>query len=66
MRIARLTIGLVLIGAGLVFVAQGLDLPFAPRSVMTRDTTWVVIGAVLVFAGAALALLGHRREPPAP
>ena len=66
MRTARLTIGLVLIGAGLVFVAQGLDLPFAPRSVMTRDMTWVVIGAVLVAGGAALALLGRRSEPPAP
>ena len=64
MRTARLTIGLVLIGAGLVFVAQGLNLPFAPRSVMTSDTTWVVIGAVLVAVGLGIALLGGRDGPP--
>ena len=60
MRPVRLTLGLVLIGAGLVFMAQGLDLPFAPRSAMTRDTTWVVIGALLVAGGLAVALFGPR------
>lgn len=63
MRTARLTLGLVLVGAGLVFVAQGLDLPFAPRSAMTRDTTWVVIGALLVAGGLVLALLARRAGP---
>ncbi len=64
MRRARLTIGLMLVGAGLVFVAQGLNLPFAPRSFMTRDTTWIVIGALLVAGGVAIALLGGRPSRP--
>ncbi len=66
MQMARLTIGLTLVGAGLVFVAQGLNLPCAPRSVMTGDTIWVVIGVLLVVAGVAVALLGRRSGPDAP
>ena len=62
MRTARLTIGLMLIGAGLVFVAQGLDLPFAPRSFMTRNLGWVGIGVALIAGGAAFALLGRNRD----
>ena len=60
MSTVRLTLGLVLVGAGLVFVAQGLNLPFAPRSFMTRDLTWTAIGAVLVLAGAVVALWRRR------
>ena len=64
MSTVRLTLGLVLVGAGLVFVAQGLNLPFAPRSFMTRDLGWTAIGALLVLAGAGLALW-RRRGPSA-
>ena len=60
MRTVRLTLGLVLAGAGLVFTAQGLNLPFAPRSTMTSDPVWVVVGALLVAGGLAIALLGPR------
>jgi hypothetical protein len=60
MRTARLTLGLVLAGAGLVFTAQGLDLPFAPRSTMTSEPIWVVVGVLLVAGGLAIALLGRR------
>jgi len=52
MRPILLVLGVLLIGSGGVFVAQGLDLPFAPGSFMTADRTWVLIGAVLVVAGA--------------
>jgi len=52
-------IGLVVLGAlvtvgGLVWIAQGLDLPFAPRSFMTADRTWIVLGAVAVLVGIVL------------
>ena len=60
MRTGRLLIGVVLILAGLVWVAQGLNLPFAPGSFMTGDRTWVLIGAVAVVAGASL--IGWTRE----
>lgn len=54
MRIGPLVLGVLLLGAGLIWIAQGLNLPFAPRSFMTADRTWIVIGAVAVLAGAAL------------
>lgn len=44
--------GLLALG-GLVWIAQGLDLPFAPRSFMTADRTWIVLGFVAVVAGVA-------------
>lgn len=61
MRIAVLIVGLLLAVAGLVWVAQGLNLPFAPRSFMTADRTWIVLGAAAVVVGAAL--VGWARRP---
>lgn len=63
MRRIQLVLGLLLIGAGAVWIAQGLDLPFAPGSFMTADRTWVLIGAVAVVAGAVL--VGWSRQRPA-
>ncbi len=37
--------------SGLVWIAQGLNLPFAPRSFMTADSTWAVIGSLTVLVG---------------
>jgi hypothetical protein len=59
-RILLVVLGAVLIVGGLVWVAQGLNLPFAPRSFMTSDRTWIVIGAVAVLAGGTLVWLGRR------
>jgi hypothetical protein len=59
MRVGRLVLGILLILGGLVWVAQGLNLPFAPRSFMTADRAWVVIGAVTALAGAIV--LGRSR-----
>ena len=59
MHVGRLVLGLLLVLGGLVWVAQGLNLPFAPRSFMTADRTWVVIGAATVLAGAIV--LGRSR-----
>jgi hypothetical protein len=58
-------IGLVVLGAlvafgGLVWIAQGLNLPFAPRSFMTGDRSWIVLGAVAVLAGVVLAERSRR------
>lgn len=46
------TIGVLLVLAGLVWVAQGLNLPFAPRSFMTADRAWILIGAATAAVGA--------------
>lgn len=54
MRSMRLVLGVLLVLAGAVWVAQGLNLPFAPRSFMTADRAWVLIGAVAVVAGGVV------------
>ena len=53
-------LGVLLIGAGLVWIAQGLGLEWAPRSFMTADRTWVFIGAVVAVAGAVV--IGWSRQ----
>jgi hypothetical protein len=60
MRTPLTVLGVVLVGAGLVWIAQGLDLPWAPRSFMTADRTWVWIGAVAALAGAVV--IGSARQ----
>jgi hypothetical protein len=60
------TVGIVLGGlgalTGAVFVAQGLNLPFAPPSFMTGDRTWIFIGSGMVVAGIGLAGWSLRRR----
>ncbi len=51
MRTALLVLGVLLILGGGVWIAQGLNLPFAPRSFMTSDRIWILIGAITVVAG---------------
>ena len=54
MRIGGTLIGALVALVGLVWIAQGLNLPFAPGSFMTGDRTWIVLGAVAVVVGASL------------
>jgi hypothetical protein len=61
MRTLLVVLGVVLVLAGLVWVAQGLNLPFAPRSFMTSDRTWILVGAMTMVAGAVLIGWGRRR-----
>ena len=63
MRPLLLVLGILLIGAGLVWLAQGLNLPFAPTSFMTADRAWVLIGTITAAAGAVL--VGWARRPDA-
>lgn len=62
MRQLLLVLGILLIGAGVVWIAQGLDLPFAPASFMTADRTWVLIGAITVVAGAVAVGWSRQRD----
>ena len=64
-RTLLVVIGIVLILGGLVWMAQGLNLPFAPRSFMTSDRTWIVFGAIAVMAGGFLVWRGRQRRPDA-
>ena len=61
MRAAARFIGVLVAFGGLVWIAQGLDLPFAPRSFMTADRTWIVLGAVAFAVGAFSVSWGRRR-----
>ena len=62
MRTVAGVLGLLLALGGLVWIAQGLDLPFAPRSFMTADRTWIVIGFVAVAVGLATLSRARRRS----
>ena len=61
MRWLLAIVALLLALAGLVWILQGLDVSFAPKSFMTNDRTWAVIGAVTLAAGVALAWFAWRR-----
>ena len=63
MRVLPAILGLVLVVSGLVWVAQGLNLPFAPGSFMTNDRAWVLIGAITAVAGAVLIGWARQRGP---
>lgn len=58
----RLVLAAILVLAGLVWLAQGLNLPFAPGSFMTADPLWAVIGAVTALAGLLLGVATLRRR----
>lgn len=62
MRTAATIFGVLTVLAGAVWMAQGLNLPFAPGSFMTGDRTWIVIGAVAVVVG--VAVVGWARRLP--
>jgi hypothetical protein len=65
MRVTLLVLGILLILGGAVWIAQGLNLPFAPRSFMTADRSWVLIGAITVVAGlVTIGWARQRRVPP--
>jgi hypothetical protein len=62
MRPTLLVLGILLILGGGVWIAQGLNLPFAPRSFMTADRAWVLIGAITVVAGVVVLGWARRRD----
>ena len=61
MRITLVVIGIGLIGAGVVWIAQGLNLSFAPSSFMTADPAWILIGVMTVVGGGVLLGWARRR-----
>ena len=47
---------------GAVWVLQGLNSQFAPRSFMTGSRTWLVIGTLTFVGGIGLAMWSWRRR----
>ena len=64
MRLVLIVLGAMLLLAGLVWMAQGLNLPFAPRSFMTADRAWLVIGALTALAGGVMVGWARRGSTP--
>jgi hypothetical protein len=62
MRIGGIVLGGLGALTGAVFVAQGLNLPFAPPSYMTGDRTWILIGTAMAVVGGGLAIWSARRR----
>ena len=52
----------VLILVGGVWLAQGVDLPWAPQSFMTGDPWWAMGGAIGVLVGVGLLWDRRRRR----
>jgi glutamate dehydrogenase/leucine dehydrogenase len=61
MRRLGVWLGVIAALAGIVWIAQGLNLPLAPRSFMTADRSWVVIGLLTAAGGVILAAWSWRR-----
>jgi hypothetical protein len=57
------TLGVLLVVAGLIFTAQGLNL-LGQSGGMNGQTAWAVIGPIIVLAGLALVAIGARRSVP--
>ncbi len=60
MRVVWLVGGLLLVVGGSVWVLQGLNVAFAPKSVMTGDPLWVALGIVAVAGGVTLVSVNRR------
>jgi hypothetical protein len=61
MRWGGMLAGALMVLGGGVWLLQGLNVAFAPRSFMTGDRSWVVIGAITAAAGLALLAWSARR-----
>jgi hypothetical protein len=60
MRRGRVVLAVLLLLVGLVWLGQGLGL--IPGSFMSGSSTWALIGAACIGAGAALGVVELRRR----
>jgi len=64
MRWILVGVGILLVLLGGLWLLQGVGI-FA-GSVMTGQTFWAIVGAILLIVGIALCVLGVRRRPTTP
>lgn len=62
MRRVGIVVGLLISASGVVWMLQGLNSRYAPRSFMTDNRQWILYGAVAVVAGMWLAAWSRRRQ----
>lgn len=55
-------LGGLMVVSGLIWIAQGLNLPYAPRSFMTADRLWVLLGAATAVAGVVVIAWARQRR----
>jgi hypothetical protein len=60
-RTTWMVVGLLLAVAGLIWTLQGFNVSFAPKSFMTGDGLWIVLGVLTLIAGLALAAWSWQR-----
>jgi len=61
MQMFLVTIGIVLLLAGLVFIGQGSGyFPYPASSFMISQTRWVYYGAAIAVLGLLLIILSRR------
>jgi hypothetical protein len=60
MRWVWLVIGVLAIGAGVVWTLQGLNI--LGGSVMSGHTMWAIIGPIVAIVGLALVVVGFGRN----
>ncbi|RHW16375.1 hypothetical protein D1610_16195 [Sphingomonas gilva] len=61
MRTLLFVVGILLLAAGSLFMAQGGNLIHWPSSSsMLGDATWVTYGSAIAVAGLVLILIGRR------
>ena len=51
--------GFFLLLAGSIWILQGFDVAFAPKSFMTGDLTWIIWGVLAVVVGVVLLVRGR-------
>lgn len=59
----KLATGIVLVIAGSIWILQGFDFAFAPKSFMTDDMQWVLWGTLAVVGGGGLIWSWRRGRP---
>ena len=64
MRRILIGVGVVLVLLGGLWMLQGLGI--LGGSVMSGQTFWATVGAILLIIGAVLCVIGARRNPAAP
>jgi hypothetical protein len=62
MRTVAMVLCALLVVGGAVWIEKGLNLAWAPRSFMTADRTWIVLGFVAVTVGLATFRRAIRRS----